>query len=125
MEALQAMGVQQVDFHFGRAADGHVFTNLTSVVPVRGHVVDVPWLEEVRLLCEQMSPCLYAATICVSLPDDEGPGSECMELVAEGDLMVFVWLRLDGQIHAQADVVIPASDLEPPVTARMKSPRYD
>jgi hypothetical protein len=109
---LQAIGVREVAFQSARTGDGQFFTNVIAVVPVKGQAVDVAWLKEVRECCEAMGPLLDAETIRVAGPDsDDAPETDCRGLVSEGDLLLFVRMRLDRQVHMSAEVVIPSIDV--------------
>jgi hypothetical protein len=111
VEALQKIGVREIEGQYGRTADGSLFTNLRSVTASKGQVVNVEWLKQVRDLCESMGPQLSADVTLVAGPDGDDPGADCRHLVTDGDLMLFVWMRLDKRIGMSVDVVIPASDV--------------
>jgi hypothetical protein len=112
VEKLQAIGVREVAFQSARTVDGQFFTNVTAVVPIKGRVVDVAWLKEVRECCEAMGPPLDAETMRVAGPDsDDAPETDCRGLVSKGDLLLFVRIRLDKQVHMSAEVVIPSIDV--------------
>jgi hypothetical protein len=78
---------------------------------MNGQVVNVQWLQHVRGLCESMGLQLLANVIRVAGPDGDDPDSDCSDLVSVGDLMLFVWIRVDKRICISVGMLMPASDL--------------
>lgn len=111
VDKLKAMGVREASFQCGRTTGGGCFTNLMSVVAKKGQPVDVAWLVEVRSLCDGMGPQLFSEMVSVAGPDGDDPDTDCRHFVANGDLLLFVRMRLDKMIRMSVDVVIPTAAL--------------
>jgi len=109
VEALRAMGVLQVTFQCGRTARGGRLSNVTSAAARKGLVADVTWLAEVHDLCERMGAALDAEMVRVAGPDASELEPDYRDLVAAGDVLMFVSIRFDDEIRMSASVVIPAA----------------
>jgi len=111
VEQVQAMGVREVAFILGRDAREQMFLNLTSVIAEKHQAVDVAWLLEVRRLCEAMGPQLFSDTVRVAGPEDDGV--DCRDLVASGELLLFVRLRSKNGNAMSVAAVVPTTHLTP------------
>lgn len=112
LDELNSIGVREMTIQYGRAADGSQFTNVSSVVAETGQVVDVAWLTEVRSVCERLGPQLFVAASCLAESDeDEAEEADVRELMAGGDLLLFVQVWAEKEALMLVDVAVPSADL--------------
>lgn len=111
-ERLRALGVRSLEFVLGRTSDGSIFTNVTSVIPVKEQAVDVEWFKQAQDLCDGMGPQLVSKTMSVAGAEDGDEDMDFRDEIADGSLWLSVCLRFDKEAHLSVDVYVPAGDLE-------------
>jgi hypothetical protein len=112
VDELKSIGVREIAIQYGRASDGSLFTNVSSVAAETGQEVDVSWLIEVRDVCERLGPQLFVAASCLAGPDEDGnPETDVREMMANGDLLLFVTVWTEKESHLLVDVAVPSADL--------------
>jgi hypothetical protein len=112
IDELKSIGVREIAIEYGRAKDGSLLTNVSSVAAETGQVVDVAWLIEVRDVCERLGPQLFlAASFLAGTGEDGSPETDVRELMTDGDLLLFVTVWTETESHLLVDVAVPSADL--------------
>jgi hypothetical protein len=112
LEELRAIGVSELEYQFGRTAGGSFFMNQTWLIPVKGQVVSVEWLQKVRDLCESMGPQLLEETIWVASPGNGDSDIDYRDVRSGGDLLLGVSLRFAKETHLHVCPYAPAATAE-------------
>jgi hypothetical protein len=109
IDSLRAIGVSKVAFYRGRTASGETITNVTAVEPSKGVAVDVGWLKRIQELCEELGPHLDAEVVRVAGPDGDDHDTDCRDLIAREDLLLFARVGFAEETSASVGVNIPVT----------------
>jgi len=111
---LKDLGVDNVEFRRFRTADHEHFTDLTRVVAGKTTVVTVAWFKQVRDQCLALAPAIDPEVQRVAGPDGDDH-ADLREEVAEGELVVDVFLSFRKETYIDADVKFPSVECGSPV----------